>query len=78
MARSFPGFDYHQYRKLLAEATDEPKRLALIDLMIQDGVRDKLAQHIARENAFNDPAIRLSQLEAEVIRRLEGLRTKGK
>jgi hypothetical protein len=78
MARSDPGFDYHHYRRLLADATDEPKRLALIDLMIQDGARDKLAQHIARENAFNDPAERFSQLEAEVIRHLEGLRAKRK
>jgi hypothetical protein len=37
------GFDYPRYRKLLAEAVDEPKRLALIKLLIDERARDKLA-----------------------------------
>jgi hypothetical protein len=37
MSKSDPGFDYHHYRKLLAEATNDRKRLALIDLLIQEG-----------------------------------------
>jgi hypothetical protein len=78
MSKSDPRFDYHHYRKLLAEATDEPKRLALIDLLIQEGARDKLAQEVTRENAFNSQAERVLRLEAEVISRLVGLKAKGK
>jgi hypothetical protein len=29
-------FDYERYRRLLAEATDETKRLALIDLLVNE------------------------------------------
>jgi hypothetical protein len=36
------GFDYHRYRKLLAEAVDERKRLALIDVLIEERARDRL------------------------------------
>jgi hypothetical protein len=36
-------FDYPRYRRLLAEAVDEPKRLALIKLLIDERARDKLA-----------------------------------
>jgi hypothetical protein len=71
MSKSDPGFDYHHYRKLLAEATNDRKRSAL-------GAKDKLAQEIARENAFNSQAERLLRLEAEVISRLEGMKAKGK
>ena len=35
-------YDYHRYRKLLAEAVDETKRLELIDLLIQEKARDRL------------------------------------
>ena len=35
-------YDYHRYRKLLAEAVDDTKRKELIDLMIREGARDKL------------------------------------
>jgi hypothetical protein len=41
-------YDYHRYRKLLAEAVDESKRLELIDLLIQERARDRLeAQRIS-------------------------------
>jgi hypothetical protein len=39
--------DLDRYRALLKDADDEPKRLALIQLLIAEGARDKLA---ARSN----------------------------
>ncbi len=42
MSKQDAGYDYHRYRKLLAEAVDDTKRLELIDLMIREGARDKL------------------------------------
>ena len=36
------GYDYTRYRKLLAEAVDEKKRLELIDTMIKEKARDRL------------------------------------
>lgn len=36
-------FDYHRYRQLLAEANDETKQLALIDLLIRERAMEKLA-----------------------------------
>ncbi len=41
--KSNSGFDYNRYRKLLAEANDEPKRLALINILIDEKARDSLA-----------------------------------
>lgn len=35
--------DHHRYRALLRDADDEPKRLALIQLLIDEGARDRLA-----------------------------------
>jgi hypothetical protein len=43
MSKPDAGFDYDRYRKLLAEATDEPKRLALIDLLVDEKAQDSLA-----------------------------------
>jgi hypothetical protein len=43
MSKPDAGFDYDRYRKLLAEATDEPKRLALIDLLVAEKAQDSLA-----------------------------------
>ncbi|MBR1145149.1 hypothetical protein [Bradyrhizobium sp. AUGA SZCCT0431] len=42
MSEQEVGYDYDRYRKLLAEATDDAKRLELIDLMIKEGARDRL------------------------------------
>jgi len=42
MSKQESGYDYDRYRKLLAEAIDDTKRLELIDLMIKEGARDKL------------------------------------
>ena len=36
MSKQNEGFDYHRYRNLLAGAVDEPKRLAFIDLLIEE------------------------------------------
>jgi hypothetical protein len=38
------AYDFDRYRKLLADANDEPKRLALINLLIEEKARDRLAQ----------------------------------
>lgn len=38
-----PDADIDRYRALLRDAHDEPKRLALIRLIVADGARDKLA-----------------------------------
>lgn len=43
MRQQDEGFDYLRYRQLLAEATDEKSRLALIDLLIEERARDRLA-----------------------------------
>ena len=42
------AYDFDRYRKLLAEADDEPKRLALINLLIEEKAKDRLAQHRLR------------------------------
>lgn len=42
MAKQEAGYDYTRYRKLLAEAVDERKRLELIDLLIRESARDRL------------------------------------
>ena len=42
MGEQEAGYDYHRYKKLLAEADNDTKRLELIDLMIREGARDKL------------------------------------
>ena len=34
-------FDYRRYRQLLAEAVDENKRLALIDVLIEERARER-------------------------------------
>jgi hypothetical protein len=45
------GFDYHRYRQLLAEASDEKKRLALINLLIAERAKDRLAAQRASDRA---------------------------
>jgi hypothetical protein len=42
MAKQEAGYDYNRYRKLLAEAVDEGRRLELIDLLIKENARDRL------------------------------------
>jgi hypothetical protein len=48
MSGADSGYDCDRYRKLLAEANDEPKRLALIKLLIDEKAKDRLAQHRLR------------------------------
>jgi hypothetical protein len=42
MAKQEAGYDYTRYRKLLAEAVDEPSRLELIDLLIKENAQARL------------------------------------
>lgn len=44
MSKQDTGYDYTRYRKLLAQAVDETKRLELIDLMIREKARDRLQE----------------------------------
>ena len=46
-----PGseFDDDRYRKLLAEATDELKRLALINLLIEERAKDRLSEQALQD-----------------------------
>lgn len=51
MGKQDEGFDYHRYRRLLAEANDEKKRLALIDLLIEERAMDRLAAERVSDRA---------------------------
>jgi hypothetical protein len=42
MLKQGAGFDFHRYRQLLAEADDEPKRLAFIELLIEERAKEQL------------------------------------
>ncbi len=60
------NFDFDRYKRLLAEATDEPKRLALIELLIEERARDRLAAHglkrqVAMLGLRSDERIRLER-----------------
>jgi hypothetical protein len=44
-------FDYDRYRQLLAEAVDEKRRMALINLLIEERARDRLAAERASDRA---------------------------
>ena len=45
------GFDVDRYRKLLAEATDEATRLALINLLIEERAKERLEKQVAADRA---------------------------
>jgi hypothetical protein len=51
MRKQDAGFDYHRYRQLLAEAVDETKRLALIDVLIEERAREQLEAQRASDRA---------------------------
>jgi hypothetical protein len=55
------SFDIDRYRQLLARADDDASRLALIDLLIEENARDRLAA---------DDAHRQAMRQSEAIRRL--------
>ncbi|WP_041801858.1 hypothetical protein [Rhodopseudomonas palustris] len=61
MADDEAEFDIDRYRTLLAQADDEASRLALIELLIEENARDRLAADDARRQALS---------QAETIRRL--------
>jgi hypothetical protein len=44
-------FDYHRYRQLLTDAVDEKKRLALIDVLIEEHARERLEAQRASDRA---------------------------
>ena len=50
-------YDFDRYRKLLCEAVDEPRRLALIDLLIKERARDRLKYHRAAGEAMTVPTV---------------------
>ncbi|WP_409188801.1 hypothetical protein [Bradyrhizobium sp. RDM4] len=45
------GFDYHRYHRLLTEADDDDKRQALIELLIEEKARERLAAQCASDRA---------------------------
>jgi hypothetical protein len=51
MRRQEVGFDYHRYRQLLADAVDEDKRLALINILIEERAKERLAAQTASDRA---------------------------
>jgi hypothetical protein len=51
-------YDYKRYRALLAEATDESKRLALIDVLIEEGARDQLTRERISQLGLTRPVER--------------------
>lgn len=51
MHKQDAGFDYRRYRQLLAEAVDEKKRLALIDVLIEERARERLEAQRASDRA---------------------------
>jgi hypothetical protein len=51
MNQSDSEFDYPRYRKLLGEAVDERRRLALISLLIEERARDRLAAQATQQRS---------------------------
>ena len=51
MRKQDMGFDYYRYRQLLADAVDDDKRLALINLLIEEQAKDRLAAQTASDRA---------------------------
>ena len=49
MSGADTAYNYDRYRKLLAEADDESKRLAFINLLIEEKARDRLASQLLRK-----------------------------
>lgn len=43
------AFDYDRYRQLIVEAVDETRRMALINLLIAERARDRLAATLASD-----------------------------
>jgi hypothetical protein len=61
-------YDYQRYLKLLAEAVDETRRLALIDQLIQEKARDRLeAQRTSDRVAMT--AVTVARILGPIARR---------
>jgi hypothetical protein len=48
MSGSDAGYNFDRYRRLLAEADNEPKRMAFIKLLIEEKAKDRLAEQSLR------------------------------
>ena len=48
MSGADTAYNFDRYRKLLAEADDEAKRLAFINLLVEEKAKDRLTNHILR------------------------------
>ena len=46
MSEPSAGYDFDRYRRFLAEAVDEPRRLAFINLLIEEKAKDRLAEQL--------------------------------
>jgi hypothetical protein len=58
MRKQDAGFDFHRYRQLLSEAVDEKKRLAFIDLLVDERAKERLeAQRAADRIAMTATTI---------------------
>jgi hypothetical protein len=58
MRKQDAGFDFHRYRQLLSEAVDEKKRLAFIDLLVDERAKERLeAQRAADRIAMTTTTI---------------------
>jgi hypothetical protein len=58
MRKQDAGFDFHRYRQLLSEAVDEKKRLAFIDLLVEERAKERLeAQRAADRIAMTATTI---------------------
>jgi hypothetical protein len=51
MRKQDAGFNFHRYRQLLAEAVDDTKRLALIDILIEEHAKEQLDAQRASDRA---------------------------
>ena len=73
MGSSDEGYNYDRYRRILAEATNEQKRLAFINLLIQEKAKDRLAEQrlharlsgLGLQAEASQPRTALSQKKAE-------------
>ena len=48
MSSEDAAYNHDRYRQLLADANDEVKRLALINLLIEEKAKERLADHLFR------------------------------
>jgi hypothetical protein len=48
MSNADAAYNFDRYRQLLAEANNESKRLAFINLLIQEKAKDRLAEQMVR------------------------------